>query len=137
MTDNVAPDAPLTEALAVTYDAEANPTGKHFPGVALADIPTAQWNRLPAWLQASVLASDGYAEAEEGAEGAIQGRGLDPDASETETREVRAKPSARRAKTASGDLAGGIASHAPAIHDAAQTLATAALQEGHPDAISG
>lgn len=42
------------------YDAAANPDGRVFHGVPLADIATPTWESLPAWLRDSVDASGMY-----------------------------------------------------------------------------
>jgi hypothetical protein len=42
------------------YDRDANPDGRVFHGVPLADIPQPQWDTLPTWLQESVDASGLY-----------------------------------------------------------------------------
>lgn len=42
------------------YDPDANPYGRIFPGVPLADIDQGTWDSLPAWLRDSVDASAMY-----------------------------------------------------------------------------
>ena len=42
------------------YDRDANPDGRVFHGVPLADIAQSHWDTLPSWLQASVDASGLY-----------------------------------------------------------------------------
>ena len=42
------------------YDASANPEGRVFHGVPLADIEQSHWDTLPEWLRASADASGFY-----------------------------------------------------------------------------
>ncbi len=42
------------------YDASKNPEGRCFDGVPLRDLTDAELAELPAWLRASVLASEFY-----------------------------------------------------------------------------
>jgi hypothetical protein len=47
-------------SIARYYDADANPEGRVFHGVPLADIEQGTWESLPVWLQQSVDASGMY-----------------------------------------------------------------------------
>lgn len=47
-------------ATARFYDESKNEEGATFPGVPLADVSEAEWELLPAWIQASVDASPSY-----------------------------------------------------------------------------
>jgi uncharacterized DUF497 family protein len=47
-------------SIARYYDADANPEGRVFHGVPLADIEQGTWESLPVWLQQSVDASGLY-----------------------------------------------------------------------------
>ena len=48
------------------YDRDANPDGRVFHGVPLADIETSHWETLPQWLRDSVDASGLYRKTKPG-----------------------------------------------------------------------